>query len=242
MNTVTQRGGEVLRQGGAWTPTVHRLLRHVRQRGVGWVPQPQRVEPDGREALTYIAGEVPQYPMPGYVWAEGTLIDAASRLRRFHDASVGFDTADATWQIPTHEPQEVICHNDFAPYNFVFKDGSIVGVIDFDTASPGPRIWDLAYLAYRIVPLTSPADLSFPAELLTPTSRQKRLEALIGAYGEPDYATEIVGVVVERLDDLARFSELQAEVQARPELADHAKLYRRDAAYLQQHLSGTQLT
>jgi hypothetical protein len=236
MNTVVRRGGEVLRQGGAWTATVHRLLRHVHQHGIDWAPQPQRVETDGREALAYIAGDVPQYPMPEYVWAEGTLIGATSNLRQFHDATVDFDTTDAIWQIPTHEPQEVVCHNDFAPDNFVFNDGRIVGVIDFDTASPGPRIWDLAYLAYRIVPLTSANDLSFPAELLTLTSQQKRLEVLIDAYGKPEYATEIVGVIVERLNDLARFSDRQAEIQARPELADHAKLYRNDATYLSNNI------
>ena len=48
------------------------------------------------------------------------------------------------WQTPAHKPPEVICHNDFAPDNMVF-DGRrrLVGVIDGDTASPGPRVWDL---------------------------------------------------------------------------------------------------
>ena len=52
-------------------------------------------------------------------------------------------------------PVEVICHNDFATYNLVFDGENVVGVIDWDFASPGPRLWDIAYLAYRIVPLSS---------------------------------------------------------------------------------------
>ncbi len=29
----------------------------------------------------------------------------------------------------------------------------LVGVIDFDLCAPGARLWDLAYTAYRYVPL-----------------------------------------------------------------------------------------
>jgi len=36
----------------------------------------------------------------------------------------------------------------------VFRKGMPVALIDFDTAHPGPRIWDVAYAAYRFVPLT----------------------------------------------------------------------------------------
>ena len=59
------------------------------------------------------------------------------------------------WQSPTREPAEVVCHNDFAPYNTVFRDRRLTGVIDWDMASPGPRVRDLSYLAYRLVPLTA---------------------------------------------------------------------------------------
>jgi aminoglycoside phosphotransferase (APT) family kinase protein len=34
-------------------------------------------------------------------------------------------------------------------------DGRPVALIDFDVAHPGPRAWDLAYAAYRFVPLTA---------------------------------------------------------------------------------------
>ena len=80
---------------------------------------------------------------------------AARLMRRYHDATVGYAPPDgAVWQLQaTPGPHEVICHNDFAPYNLVFTNWRPHAIIDFDTAGPGPRIWDVSYAAYRFVPL-----------------------------------------------------------------------------------------
>lgn len=67
---------------------------------------------------------------------------------------------------PTHPPQlvglllgqgprEVMCHGDFAQYNVVLRGTEAVALIDFDTAHPGPRAWDIAYALYRWAPLTN---------------------------------------------------------------------------------------
>jgi aminoglycoside phosphotransferase (APT) family kinase protein len=57
-------------------------------------------------------------------------------------------------EYPDPERHEVICHNDFAPYNFVYSAGIPYAVIDFDLAGPGPRLKDLAYALYWMVPLS----------------------------------------------------------------------------------------
>lgn len=49
---------------------------------------------------------------------------------------------------------EVVCHNDFAMYNIIFNNEKPVGIIDFDVAAPGPRLWDIAYTLYTCVPLS----------------------------------------------------------------------------------------
>jgi Ser/Thr protein kinase RdoA (MazF antagonist) len=136
-------------------------------------------------------------------------------LREYHDATAGFPLP-GPWRLPAHEPAEVICHNDFAPYNLVFRDGRPAGAIDFDAASPGPRVWDLAYLAYRLVPLTAPENPDVP---LTPeATRAARLAALCAAYGGPSPA-DVLATVPPRLDELAA-------------LGRHAEIYRRDAEHL----------
>ncbi len=166
------------------------------------------MEADGRETLTYVEGEVPAYPMPAWVWSEAALESAAALLREVHDGSA---TADMTgpWRSPIHEPIEVICHNDFATYNLVFAEGIVVGAIDWDFASPGPRLWDLAYLAYRIVPLTT-ADVG---DGFTSAQRAGRLDRLVAAYGTRATSGELVAMLRQRLLELAAFSEDAAVIR-----------------------------
>jgi Ser/Thr protein kinase RdoA (MazF antagonist) len=140
VTAVVRIGDAVHRTAGPWTPTIHRLLRHLRARGLAWVPRPLGMA-DGREVLTYLPGTVPRYPMPAWVWTDPVLSGAAARLAAFHQAGRDFELADARWQLPAHSPAEVVCHNDFARYNLVFDERrTIVGAIDCDAASPGPRV------------------------------------------------------------------------------------------------------
>ncbi|GMA36745.1 phosphotransferase [Demequina litorisediminis] len=228
MGDVRRAGGTVTRPAGPWTPAVHRLLHHLADAGVTGIPLPVAISPDGsRETVTYVDGEVPAYPMPAWVWGEPALTSSAALLRRLHDATV--DVAhDGPWRSPAREPAEVICHHDAAPYNLVYADGIAVGAIDWDFAAPGPRVWDLAYLAYRIVPLTT-EDVG---DGFGPRERATRLDLLLAAYGSDASAGEVIRVAAERLRALAEFSDAQSVTQRRPELAAHAALYRRDAAAL----------
>lgn len=230
MNAVVRVGDTVLRTAGPWTPTVHRLLAHLRQRGFVEAPEPLRVD-GGREVLGYVPGTVPQYPMPAWVWAESVLADAARLLRRWHDASAGFAAPDVVWQQPAHEPREVICHNDWSPHNLVFTDGRVIGVIDVDMASPGPRVWDLAYLATRLVPLSR----DHPA-WDSPAHARRRLAALLAAYGWDGSVGEVLDVAGTRLLELATFSDGKAVELGRPDLHDHAAGYRSDAEWLRMSL------
>jgi aminoglycoside phosphotransferase (APT) family kinase protein len=227
MGSVVRLGDTVVRESGEWTPAVHRLLTHLDSAGVRGAPQPRGFAEDGREVVSFVEGVVPSYPMPGWVWSKTALDSAARLLRQVHDATAGHDL-EGPWRTEVHYPVEVICHNDFAPYNLVFEGSEVVGVIDWDFASPGPRLWDLAYLAYRMVPLTT-ADW---ADGFGPDSRHDRLARLLRKYGTDAQPREVIDVVVQRLHDLAQFSDRAAVTLNNTDLSDHATLYRRDAAHL----------
>jgi hypothetical protein len=111
------------------------------------------------------------------------LVSAARLLRRYHDATAGFaGRCPSGWMLPSRSPAEVICHGDFAPYNCVLDGERAVGMIDFDTAHPGPRVWDVAYCVYRWAPLSRPGN----AEAFGTVAEQARQARLFcDAYGLP---------------------------------------------------------
>lgn len=225
MGRVRRSGDEVLRPAGPWTGAVHQLLERYAEAHIDQAPRPLGLTADGRERLTFLPGTVPGYPLPDWVWTEAVLSDSAVLLRRLHDASVPLADTTEGWRSPVRQPAEVVCHNDFAPYNLVFDDGRLTGVIDFDYCSPGPRNWDLAYLAYRLAPLTGSLE---PGPFTAP-ERSVRLQSLLVTYGSATTPAELLPMVVLRLRDLAVFSDEAAIRLANPELARHAVGYAADA-------------
>ncbi|MEU5397756.1 phosphotransferase [Streptomyces sp. NPDC005963] len=238
VNHVVRVGSTVRRPVGAWTGAVHALLDHLWAAGFTGAPRAHGYDADGREVLDFIPGGVADHPLSDRVRSDATLHAVAVMLREYHDATVSFTpAADASWYFPVREPAEVICHGDVAPYNCVFLDGRPVAFIDFDTAHPGPRIWDLAHAAYRFVPLTDPAngDLTLPVE-----EQARRLGLFADAYRLDDGGrVALTDAVQERLAHLVRHMHTQADAGstafAGHIAAGHDSLYRTDAAHIARH-------
>lgn len=224
---VARVGDTVRRVAGEWTPAVHRLLDQLAAAKVDEAPKALGFDDQGREVLTFIDGSVLVDAAPEVLWAENVLTAAARLLRRMHDASVPLvNDRDAIWRSDRHEPAEVICHNDFAPYNLIVQGDVLNGVIDFDFASPGSRLWDFAYLAYRIVPFAEDASGADGLD------RSQRLGKLITAYGEPFAADDVVAAAACRLDELQAFTLDRAAQTGRTDFLEHAAMYQRDAKRL----------
>ncbi|MEU6711982.1 aminoglycoside phosphotransferase family protein [Nonomuraea sp. NPDC046802] len=237
VNHVVRIGETVRRPAGPWTPAVHALLGHLAARGFAGAPRCHGIDGDGREILDFVPGDVPHYPVPEWAWTDEALARVGALLREYHDATVDFPkNPDYAWQFPQRTPAEVICHGDAATYNCVFRDGRPVALIDFDTAHPGPRVWDLSYTAYRFVPLTDPRHVNvFPVE-----ERARRLRVFADAYGlaAPD-RNILVETARARLGHLVRYMHEQADAgnaAFAAHVADgHDRLYRTDMEYLARH-------
>ena len=229
ISRVMKDGRTVLRSTGAWSPFVHQLLQHLA--AAGFTEAPVFIEQVGaQERLSFVEGEVGNDPLKAYMQTDQALIEAAQLLRRLHDCTQNFVIpADAAFMLPVMTPHEVICHNDFAPYNCVYRNGHLVGVIDFDTAGPGTRLWDMAYAVYRFVPLTNDQHCLENGWNPIP-DRRVRLKLFCDAYELQDRG-ELVSTVKRRLQALVDY------MRRTNSNLDHIPVYEADLRYLTEHES-----
>jgi hypothetical protein len=118
VSQIAKVGETVQRPAGVWTATIHRILTHVREQGFLAVPEPLGFDDAEHEVVSFIAGEVSNYPLSNAAKSEEALLSAARLLRAYHDASASFLGqlhGNESWMLPAREPIEVVCHGDYAP-------------------------------------------------------------------------------------------------------------------------------
>ncbi|MBD7969542.1 phosphotransferase [Paenibacillus gallinarum] len=226
---------------------IHKLLQHLEDKGFHYAPKFLGIDEKGREILSFIEGEAGNYPIKEYMWSDETLTDIAKMLRLYHDSVKDFPF-DPSWEAIDHTPGpfEVICHNDFAIYNIIFDKETPVGIIDYDVAAPGPRLWDIAYTLYTCVPL-SRFHLSETGEqiLYDPVKHADRIKQRISLFLE-SYGTEIksdvLDMVLLRLEGLCKTiarRAKQGEVAFQKMIDEgHPEHYQSDIRFIQEHGRG----
>jgi Phosphotransferase enzyme family len=195
-------GETVRRAAGPWTPAVHALLSHLSRKGFPGSPRPLGIDPQGREILTFLDGETvgSALPWPGWTHATGTLVQVARWMRRYHDVVADFTPpAAATWRMGGQwRSGLVIGHNDAAPYNAVWRDGSLAGFIDWDMAGPVSRPWDLAFAAFSWVPLHA-RHVAGREGFTDFGARPRRLRLFLAEYGWTGTTASFLDVVRARI-------------------------------------------
>jgi Ser/Thr protein kinase RdoA (MazF antagonist) len=117
---------------------VHDVLRHLEATGFAGAPRVAEVSGDGTETLWFIPGCVPAVNDWSF-FSDAQLAAVARLLREMHDALAG---------TPLAARAETVCHNDLKPSNTIFDHGRPVAFIDFDHASPGMRLPEVAEAAW----------------------------------------------------------------------------------------------
>jgi Phosphotransferase enzyme family len=199
VGSVVRQGPHVLRPSNPHTRTIHALLRHLRSVGFEAASFPIGVDPDGRERLEFIEGDVAYPPYPAWAQTDMALASAAVLVRRLHDASARFvPPPDATWSTEMADPEggPVICHNDVCLENLVYRNQVAVGLLDFDFAAPGRRLYDLAQFARMNVPMDSDDDAVLLGRA-PPFDPFRRLRIVADAYGLPPGRAEFLEVMAE---------------------------------------------
>jgi Phosphotransferase enzyme family len=178
---VVRIGDSVHRPQRTTSPATHALLLHLEVVGFAGAPRFLGVDAQGREILSYIPGSPVLPPYPDWALSEDALISVAKLLRAYHRAVADFDPAGQNW--PTSPPRpltgELVSHNDPNLDNIIFRNGRAVALIDFDLASPGSRLWDVACAARLWAPLR-------PEAYITDNRRGReftRLRTFVDGYG-----------------------------------------------------------
>lgn len=166
------------------------------------------------------------------------LVRLGALLRTYHDTAATFPWTGREWCDEPREPVETICHNEPFPWNTVFRDGVPVALIDWDTAAPGPRAWDLGWAAWRWVPFFRDEKCRATGLPTGIADKARRLRLLLDAYGiERDLS--IVHAGIERSREMlehmsqaaARGSDWEIELRRRG-VFDEAEL---EIAWVEEH-------
>lgn len=203
---VTVSGDLVLRPVRPWTATVHALLSHLRAQGVDGVPEPVGIRGEV-EAVSFVAGDAGPDAWPHQV-SEVGLTSAATLLRSVHDASVGFVAPDdARWAFTPEDGAEVVCHGDPGPWNFVWREGRAVALIDWEHAAPGMGLDDVAAALDSFAPFR-PDEVALEHGFEQPPDRRGRLRSFAAAYGTGGTAGLVDRVLDRQHTTVARVLDL----------------------------------
>jgi hypothetical protein len=180
---VVRRGEFVLRPSNPHSAAIHAFLKDLRSTGFNGASKPVEIQPDGRERLVFIEGDVPVPPFPGWAQTGEALGSIAALMRSFHQASAQVPIGALAWSNELADPAggTMICHNDVCLENVVFRNGRAVGLLDFDFAAPGRPIFDVAAFARMCVPIDD--DRSARRLGFEDLDRPARLRLVADVYG-----------------------------------------------------------
>ena len=193
MTPVVRVGDTVRRTRPEWWQGTHALLRHLEAVGFSGSPRLLSVDDQDREILSFVDGDAGSPALDG-IDGDDVLVAVARLIHAYHDAVATFQpTPDAQWPLAIGAPATgpIICHNDIAPWNTIFRHGAPVALIDWDLAAPAPATWDIAYALWRYVPFY--LDDRFGP----PEARARRAAHFCDAYGLSD-RTGLVDLILQR--------------------------------------------
>jgi aminoglycoside phosphotransferase (APT) family kinase protein len=170
---VVRVGGSVRRPRTPRSGFVRALLTFFED--AGWEAAPRHLGTDdrGRDVLEFVPGHVAWDPVqPTGVASAGSALAARA---------------------------EVVCHNDLAPRNTVYRDtgGGLrpVAFIDWDSAAPGRRIEDVAHMCWQY--------LRLGPEISDAGDAARRIGVICDAYGLQN-REEVVDTILWWQDRCAR--------------------------------------
>ena len=116
-----------------------------------------------------------------------------------------------------------------APTISSFRNNEPIALIDFERATPGPRIWDIAFVVYRFAPLCDSPKQGYTPAFLEHIARRIRL--FLSAYGftQNDDLFDWIQLRLKTEIDLFESGETDDPIRRQKKIdAGHLDLYKRD--------------
>ncbi|GAA1534644.1 phosphotransferase [Microbacterium ginsengiterrae] len=224
---VVRVGDTVRKPWARSTPSVSRFVAALRTKGID-APTLFGRDDAGRQVLEFVPGRL---AMDGPRLSASDLRRVGAMVRSIHDASARFAChADDVWETAIPAPgDELICHNDLAPWNLIIGERWVF--IDWDAAAPSTRLWDVAYAAQAFT-------LSDPARTTEESARD--LAAFVAGYGaDATMRAQLPSALVERTE--AMYALLRSSHEAGIEpwasmfVAGHGEYWQNVVRYVTSH-------
>jgi hypothetical protein len=223
-------GDTVRRPSGPWSASVHDFLSHLNDVGYEGAPRSLGFDAQGRHVVEYVQGQV---LMPFHVPdLNAALRRIGGLLRDLHDASAEYAAPnDAVWNVVIPPDRcELVVHHDAAPWNLVLGLDRWA-FIDWDTAAPGSRLWDLSYAAHGFIPL---------APDTAPSQAGRLLASLANGYGlSGEQRVQLADMLAPRIWSMYTLLEQGHRNSVQPWATlwseGHGATWRTDAEYAEEH-------
>ena len=207
---VVRIGDTVRRPVQPWSALVEAVLEHLERTGFEGAPRFLGRDAQGRQALSFVRGEVAGRPWPEWVADTDRIVSVARLVRRFDDAMQSFEMpAD----LPTNEiadppgtpasiagPPTFVGHMDITPENVVFVDGRASALIDFDLARPTERVSEVCNVLLWWAPLMPREDRELAVR---DVDGVERAALLVDAYGLDPGDRELIVPMARNMADRA---------------------------------------
>lgn len=183
---VVTRVGDVVRHPRQpWSASVHALLSYLRDVGFAEAPAPGPLGPD-YDDVAFIEGTSGDDACL-LVQSDEAVAAVAQLLRRYHDLVADWrPETPPVWfdgQAGTGTGDQLVCHGDVAPWNLIWRDGRLVGLIDWEYATIGTRREDIAYALHYLVPFRDRSYWQGVLGLPSKPRRRHRMGVFADAYG-----------------------------------------------------------
>ena len=180
------RIGDVVRHPPRpWSASVHALLSHLQEVGFAEAPTPSGLGPD-YDDVGFIPGTSGEEACL-LVSSDEAVAQVGQLLRRYHDAVAQWRAeVPPVWfdgQVGTGDGDRIVCHGDVGPWNLVWRDGTLVGLIDWEYATLGTRREDIAYALHYLAPFRDRSYWQGVLGMRTRPRRRHRISVFAEAYG-----------------------------------------------------------